>query len=113
MHCKVASLLVAWVQKVVVQVLWANFKSSGLPDLSWCKLAGRPPSCQPLASSLLLSLPSHPSKRGPELSPGMTRFCGQTWCPNKVSGERAFLSWLRSKLMMYGCLFLRTLVIFL
>ena len=86
-------------------VLWADSKGLGLSGLLWCKLAGRPPPCQPLASSPLLPLPPHAPVHGPEVSAGMTKLCGQTWSQNMVSGERAFLLLLffilRSKQMPY------------
>ena len=72
-------------------VLWADSKGLGLLGLLWCKLAGHPPPCQPPASSPLLPLPPHPPVHSPEVCPGMTKLCRQTWFQNRVSGEGAFL----------------------
>lgn len=57
----------------------------------------QPPSCW-LQSSPLLSPAPHSPLHGPESSPGIARFWGQTWFQNKFSGERTFLSLLRSNL---------------
>ena len=81
-------------------VLWADSKGLGLLGLLWCKLAGHPPPCQPPASSPLLPLPPHPPVHSPEVCPGMTKLCRQTWFQNRVSGEGAFLLLLLFFLML-------------